>query len=96
MKNNKENQNDWKGVIQGFVTNILERIGDNVSKKVHIFVTQLKRRTIGAVLLLIGSVFLLISIAILINSIISEEFQWVGWGFVGSVAILVGYIMSKD
>ena len=88
--------NDWKNLIQVFVGDVLERIGDNVSKIVHTFITQLKRRTIGAVLILIGSIFFLISIVILMNAILGNEFPWVGWSLVGLVTILVGYRISKD
>jgi sorbitol-specific phosphotransferase system component IIBC len=93
---NKKNQSDWKNLVQGFVGDMLERISDNVSKKVHIFFDQLKRRTIGAILISIGSIFFLISVAILINTVFNNEFPWIGWSLVGLVAILVGYRISKD
>lgn len=95
-KNNKKNQSGWKSLVQGFVGDVLERISDNVSKRVHIFIDQLKRRTIGAILMLIGSIFFLISVAILMNTILNNEFPWVGWSLVGLVTILVGYRISKD
>ena len=87
---------DWKNLIQVFVGDMLERISDNVSKRIHTFINQLKRRTIGAILMLIGSVFLLIGIAILINNVLGNEFPWVGWSLVGLVTILVGYRIFKD
>jgi len=88
--------NNWKNIVQGFVGDMLERISDNVSKKVHTFIDQLKRRTIGAILMLIGSIFFLTSVAILINTILGNEFPWVGWSLVGLVTVLVGYRISKD
>jgi hypothetical protein len=95
-KKNKKDQNDWKSLIQVFVGDMLERISDNVSKRIHIFIAQLKRRTVGAILMLIGFIFLLAGIAILMNAILGYEFPWVGWSLVGLVAILVGYRISKD
>lgn len=95
-KKNKKNQSDWKNLIQIFVGDMLERISDNVSKKIHTFINKLKRRAIGAILILIGSIFFLISVAILINTILGNEFPWVGWILVGLVVILVGYRISKD
>lgn len=91
-----EKQNDWKVLVKGFVGDMLERLSDNVSKRVHIFIDQLKRRTIGAILMLIGSIFFLISVAILMNTILNNEFPWVGWSLVGLVTILVGYRISRD
>lgn len=95
-KKNKKDQNDWKSLIQGFVSNVIERLSDNVSKKVHTFITQLKKRTIGAILVLIGAVFLLAGIAILMNAVLGNEFPWVGWSLVGLITILVGYRIFKD
>jgi hypothetical protein len=87
---------DWKKLIQVFVGDMLERISDNVSRRIHTFIDQLKRRTIGAILILIGSIFLLSGVAILMNAILGNEFPWVGWSLVGLVTILVGYRISKD
>ena len=95
-KKNKKDQSDWKSLIQVFVGDVLERISDNVSKRIHIFITQLKRRTVGAILILIGAIFLLAGVAILMNAILGNEFPWVGWSLVGLVIILIGYRISKD
>lgn len=87
---------DWKGLVQGFVANMLESIGENVSRRAHVFIVQLKKRTIGAVLMLIGGIFLLCGIAILINSLLGSQFQWVGWGVVGIVIVAAGYVVTKE
>lgn len=95
-QNKSPQQTGWKTIVQGFVSDILERIGEDVSKRVHVFITQLKKRTIGAILILIGCLFLLISAAMLINAVLGNEFPWVGWGLVGLVIGIVGYFISKD
>ena len=92
----KQNKNDWKSLVQVFVGDILERISDNVSKRIHTFIDKLKRRTIGAVLILIGFIFFLAGISTLINTILNNEYSWVGWSLVGLVVILIGYRISKD
>lgn len=91
----KENQTDWKGLIQGFVGNVLERLSDNVSKKVHEFIKQLKRRSIGAVLLLVGAIFFLAGIAMFLNFIIGSQMPWFGWSVVGFVVFLAGFELSR-
>jgi hypothetical protein len=92
----KQNKTDWKSLVQGFVGDILERIGDNVSKKVHTFITQLKKRTIGAMLMATGVLFILIGAVMFINTVLVNEFPWIGWGLVGLVVLLAGYMISKD
>jgi hypothetical protein len=91
----KEKKTDWKSLVHGFVGDVLERLSDNISQKVHVFITKLKRRTAGAILLIVGSIFLLVSIALLINSFFSSEFQWIGWGLVGLIIVLIGRKMIK-
>jgi type II secretory pathway component PulF len=91
-----EKQNDWKVLVKGFVGDMLERLSDNVSKRVHIFIDQLKRRTIGAILMLIGFVFVLIGLALFINALFSNIYPWVGWSLSGFVVLLAGYGISKS
>jgi hypothetical protein len=93
---NKAEQGDWKSIVQGFVVNMFERIGDNVSQQVHGFISKLKKRTIGAVLMLVGAIFFLVSIALLINSFLGSGLQWVGWSLVGWIIICVGYVVFKE
>lgn len=89
-------QNNWKNIVQGFVADMLERVSDNVSKRVHVFLDQLKRRTIGAILMAIGFVFVLVGIALFINALFSNAFPWIGWSVLGLVVLLGGYNMSKE
>lgn len=94
-RHEKERQTDWKGIVQGFVANILERVGENISQKVQAFFDRLKKKTIGTVLMLVGVVFLLAAAAILINTLLPGH-AWAGWGIVGLVLIAVGYVVTKE
>lgn len=94
---NKEvgNSNDWKGIVQSFVTNMVARASDNISEKIQKWLDDVKRKTAGAILVAVGSIFVLVSIAIYVNVIVDNGSQWAGYGVVGVIILLMGYIMSK-
>ena len=96
QKKPQTEQNDWKNLVQVFVTNMLERVGDNVSKRVHEFMNKLKKRTIGAVFIFVGLIFFLVGVALFINAIFANVFPWLGWAISGLFVAVVGYIISKD
>lgn len=96
QKNNQTKQNDWKNIVQGFVANMLERVGDNVSKRVQEFVLKLKKRTLGGALIFVGSIFFLIGAALFVNSIFENEYPWLGWIMSGLVVAAAGYVVSKE
>lgn len=91
-----ETKNNWKDLIQGFIGNVFERLSDNVSKRVHLFIKQLKRRSIGVALLLIGAIFVFISIAMFLNFLFGNQFPWLGWSLVGLIVALIGYELIKQ
>jgi hypothetical protein len=96
MENKHKKSNDWKNLVQVFVTNMLERVSDNVSKKVHEFMLKLKKRAIGAMLVFIGFIFFIIGFALFINAIFGNNFPWLGWTISGLFVAIVGYVVSKD
>ena len=96
MKTKKEKSSSaWKEMTQAFVGNILTKMGDNISAKVQIWFNDIKRRTLGALLTVIGSIFVLICVALYVNTFVSEEASWIGYGFVGILVLMVGYFLSK-
>ena len=96
QKSPQKKQNDWKNLIQTFVANMLERVSDNVSKKVHEFILKLKKRTIGGILIFVGFIFFLIGVALLINAIFNNEFPWLGWIVSGLFVAIAGYKIFKE
>jgi len=95
-KKSQTKQSDWKNLVQVFVANMLERVGDNVSKRMHEFAGKLKKRTIGGILIFVGFIFFIIGVALFINAIFSNQFPWLGWTVSGLVVALAGYVVSKD
>ncbi|EKE21285.1 MAG: hypothetical protein ACD_7C00298G0004 [uncultured bacterium] len=91
----KEESSPWKEMTQTFVANILTKVGDNISAKVQTWFNDVKRRTLGALLVLIGLIFVLICVALYVNTFVSEESSWIGYGAVGILVLMVGYFLSK-
>lgn len=96
MKTKKEDTNSaWKEMTQTFVANILTKVGDNISTKVQAWFNDIRRRTLGALLVLVGLIFVLICVALYVNTFVSEEANWIGYGAVGILVLVVGYFLSK-
>ena len=96
-KNSKEEKSGaWKELAQIFTSNILSKVGDSVSAKFRSWVKDLKRRTLSALLLLIGLIFILVCAALYVNTFVSEEASWIGYGFVGILVLGAGYLLSKN
>lgn len=93
---NKKPESTWKEMVQGFVANMLERVGENISERAHVWFKNLKKRTIGSVLMIIGSIFFLVAAALLINSLTQNLFPWIGYGIVGLATLAIGYVMTKE
>lgn len=97
MKTNKEESSGsvWKEISQTFLAGIMAKVGGNISAKVQNWFKDIKRRTLGALLLLIGMIFVLVCISLYINTFVSEEASWVGYGAVGIIILAAGYLLSK-
>ncbi|MFA6183491.1 MAG: hypothetical protein WC682_00130 [Parcubacteria group bacterium] len=96
MKTKKEETgNAWKDMTQVFVSNILAKVGDNISTKIQNWFNDIKRRTMGALLSVIGLIFVLVCFSLYINTFVSESANWVGYGVVGILILSAGYLLSK-
>ncbi|MDY0302307.1 MAG: hypothetical protein RBR98_00785 [Candidatus Moranbacteria bacterium] len=95
-KKKKESGGAWKELGQIFTANILSRVGDTISTKVKNWTKDLKRRALGALLILIGLIFILVCVALYVNTFVSEEASWIGYGFVGILVLGAGYLLSKN
>ena len=83
-------------MIQGFVGNVLERISDNVSQKIHAWIKVLKLRTAGFILVVLGAFYLLIGVSVFLNSVLGIILPGLGYVTVGVLAILIGTLMGKS
>jgi uncharacterized membrane protein YcjF (UPF0283 family) len=90
-----EKSGTWMELVHIFSASILSKVGDSISAKVQAWVKDLRRRTLGALFLLIGLIFILICVALYVNTFVSEEASWIGYGFVGILVLIAGYILSK-
>jgi hypothetical protein len=90
------NHNDWKNLVQGFVGNVLEQVSDNVSHKVNAWIKVIKRKTIGSILMVLGTLYLLIGLSIYFNSILGRIMPGLGYLTVGLLAILIGNLISNN
>jgi len=88
-------ESNWKDLAQVFAGNILSKVGDSISAKVQSWIKDLRRRALGALFLLIGLIFILVCVALYINTFVSEEASWIGYGFVGIMVLVAGYLLSK-
>lgn len=87
---------DWKNLIQGFVTNMLEHVGGNLSQRAQTWFSRLKKRTAGTALMILGITFLLTGIAVYANTVLENIVPGIGYVIVGAVIFLSGYLFSKD
>ncbi|MEI7621105.1 MAG: hypothetical protein WCJ51_01065 [Candidatus Moraniibacteriota bacterium] len=90
----KTNQSDWKNLVQGFVENVFEHLGENVSRKVQAWVLRLKCRVVAFLLMSFGLLYLLIGCSIYVNSILGQIIPGLGYVAVGVLAILVGSLVG--
>lgn len=92
----KKTESSWKDMVQGFVTNMLERVGENVSQRAAKWLKNLKKKTIGSGLMLIGLIFFLVAVVLLINTLTQNIYPWLGYLIVGLATLAIGYVMTKE
>jgi len=94
-KSDEINNTNWKIIVQSFVANMISRANDNISKKIQEWLGNIKRMTIGILLMFVGFIFVLICLVMYINVFIDNESQWAGYGIVGATVLIIGYLMSR-
>ncbi|KKP97772.1 MAG: hypothetical protein US25_C0049G0006 [Candidatus Moranbacteria bacterium GW2011_GWE1_36_7] len=95
-QNKKETKStDWKGLVQGFVGNMLEQLNENVTNRVHAWTKQMKRRAIGGVVMVLGASYLLTGISSYAESTLGKNIPGLGYMAIGTVALLIGYLVSR-
>lgn len=93
-KDNNGN-NAWKTLIMGFVSNVLEKVTDNVSSRIHTWTKQMKRRALGGVLVILGLTYFLTGLSDYANSMFGKNYPGLGYIAVGFVIVVVGYLMGR-
>ena len=96
MPKKSKNESGWKGIAQGIIGNSISKMEHDIKERAKEVVLKIERKTASAILLFVGIIFLLVGIAILINSLTFNVYPWVGWGFVGVVIFLIGYLVGRD
>jgi hypothetical protein len=92
----EKKQSSWKDLAHGFAAGMLEHAGENIAQRMHKWITQLKRRAVGSLLLAVGITFFLNSVALYINAMTQNIFPWLGYSSVGILCAFVGYVMVKE
>ncbi|EKE20251.1 MAG: hypothetical protein ACD_8C00033G0003 [uncultured bacterium] len=96
MKHKNENNHEgFKALILGFVTNILEKVSDNVTHKVQTWTRQMKRRAAGSVVMVLGMTYLLTGLSTYTEATFGKNIPGLGYVIIGAVAILIGYLVSR-
>jgi hypothetical protein len=97
-KQHKKTQNDhegWKTLVTSFVANVLEKISDNVSLRVHQWTAQMKRRAAGSVVMVLGMTYLLTGLSTYADQTLGKNIPGLGYMTIGLVAIFIGYLVSR-
>lgn len=97
-KQNKKQESShegWKALIQGFVTNVLEKVSDNVSLRVHAWTKQMKRKIAGSVVMVLGATYLLTGLSNYADATIGKNIPGLGYVVIGAIALLIGYLVSR-
>lgn len=91
----ENNHEGFKTLILGFVTNILEKVSDNVTHKVQVWTKQMQRRAIGSVVAVIGFTYFLTGLSDFTGSLLEKDIPGLGYIVVGLVSLLIGYLVSR-
>lgn len=94
-QNDNSNHSEWKSLVQGFVENVLERLSDNVLTRVHNWTDRLKRRAIGSLVMVLGATYLFTGLSTYAEATLGKSNPGLGYGAVGVVALIVGYLVSR-
>ena len=71
----------------------IKRLSDNISGEVHKKMLKLKKKIAGSLLMVVGGIFLLIALALFINTLATP---WLGYLIVAVVILLAGYLLTKE
>ncbi|MDH4330409.1 MAG: hypothetical protein OEV93_02560 [Candidatus Moranbacteria bacterium] len=90
-----KDRGEWKTLIQGFVTNMLSRVSENISERIQAWVKNTMKRGIGLFLMMIGGIFVMVSVSLFLNTVLTNHSPWAGYGVVGAVSCCIGMFLGK-
>lgn len=95
QQQSENNHEGFKALILGFVTNVMEKVSDNVTHKVQVWTKQMKRRAVGGVVMVLGMTYLLTGISNYAEATIGKNIPGLGYVLIGAIALIVGYFVSR-
>ena len=92
----EQNQSSfWQTMGQKILENFSTSFFSNLRQRIENTIRRITQKAIGAFILLLGFIFVMISLALLISELL-ETNNGVGYGIVGLVTIFFGLIISKS
>lgn len=85
----------WGNALWSLAGNALTEAGNAVLERVDLWVSDLKRSAISTVFVIVGAVFLLISLVLYVNTLVPNEMHWLGFIFGGIFSVTIGYFFSR-
>jgi pilus assembly protein TadC len=90
---------DWQetlsGLGVGFFKNFADSLADKIKHRIQEMVLALQKGLLGTFLIVIGTIFALISLVLFINEMLVMS-NGVGYAVVGIFSILVGLLIIKS
>lgn len=90
---------DWHETLSGlgisFFKNFADNLADKIKHRIEEMVAALQKGLLGSFLIIVGTIFALISLVIFINEMLVMG-SGVGYAIVGIFSILVGLLIIKS
>ncbi|MFA5961701.1 MAG: hypothetical protein WC848_03395 [Parcubacteria group bacterium] len=89
---------DWQEMLSGlgvsFFKNFADNLADKIKHRIEEMVAAFQKSLIGTFLIIVGTIFALISLVLFINEILMLS-SGIGYAIVGIFSILVGLLIIK-
>lgn len=99
IKKEENGSFDWQETLSGlgvsFFKNFADTLADKIKHRIQEMIVTLQKGMLGTFLIIIGTIFALISLVMFINEILAMS-NGVGYAIVGIFSILVGLLIIKS
>lgn len=85
----------WQSIAQKFVENFSNNFMANIRLRIETTMRRITQKILASFILLLGFLFLLVSIAMLLNDILDTS-PGVGYGIVGIIIVIFGFIINAN